>query len=485
LRRYAAVRRQLRKALAKAASNGRDGYVLWSDVYVQCLETSAARSASASVSPVIFGGCDVGTSVVAFEMYMKSSLISYAVSNLNTLLEANDGDPNPSGYVRGGTQYNYVFVADLQAFMAEDGVTVPLDQLRLWMGNFEPYSATACYGGYCLFRSHQRGGNSPQGPAGTAAAAFAPLNGRRTARVDDTSCGAGEEWRCLARNKINALRAEGGLRELAWNASREASAKGYAEELCRNGNMTHSNEAQIEWDAVNKTWKAVAQGENQHYTAGFGEVMCSNCGSYGNAEPGATSAGRGVMLARAIETLNNERNYYRYGKAFSECELNEAYNSPAGSGGGDNYVDYYAMPGGSFAGALSDLVPVKNRMTGHFYQLMYHRATEVGCYAARCGDDVPAGEPRESDAHRWIAICHFDAGVGGGELPFSPRAAKGFVQSLETRDTSDDKSLCFTPCAGALTSTEISAAAAFAGEQVNLTDAPEVGPLYKLNAVDA
>ena len=47
------------------------------------------------------------------------------------------------------------------------------------------------------------------------------------------------------------------------------------------------------------------------------------------------------------------------------------------------------MPGESYAGALSDLIPPSNRMAGHFYQMMYHGATQVGCHAAQCGSDVP------------------------------------------------------------------------------------------------
>ena len=133
-----------------------------------------------------------------------------------------------------------------------------------------------------------------------------------------------------------------------------------------------------------------------------GEVMCFNCGSYGNGVPGATPEGRGVMLARAIESWHMERNYYRYGKSSSTCEYDASYNNPAGSGGGDNYDDMYAMPGGSYAGALSDLIPPANRMAGHFYQMMYHGATEVGCHAAQCGSDVPGGE---ADPDRWVAIC--------------------------------------------------------------------------------
>jgi hypothetical protein len=51
------------------------------------------------------------------------------------------------------------------------------------------------------------------------------------------------------------------------------------------------------------------------------------------------------MLARAIESWHMERNYYRYGKSSSTCEFDGSYNNPAGSGGGDNYDDMYAMPG--------------------------------------------------------------------------------------------------------------------------------------------
>ena len=59
---------------------------------------------------------------------------------------------------------------------------------------------------------------------GAMRTAFTPLNGRKTTRADNTSCVSGSEWKCLATNKVNALRAEGGLKELAWSDTLEAGA---------------------------------------------------------------------------------------------------------------------------------------------------------------------------------------------------------------------------------------------------------------------
>jgi len=151
--------------------------------------------------------------------------------------------------------------------MVEDGVASILDMLKLWVGQFEPYTAKACYtAGYCLFESHSSSSKSPQGSMGAMTAAFAPLNGRKTTRTDNTSCVSGSEWKCLAANKVNALRAEGGLKELAWSDTLEASSRGYAEELCRNGNTTHSNEAAMEWNGTQ--WLSVEEGQNQYMAPG-------------------------------------------------------------------------------------------------------------------------------------------------------------------------------------------------------------------------
>ena len=252
-----AARRQIRKTLASTANGGKNNkvYVSWSDVYVECLESTATRSASASASSVVMGGCNTGTSVVAYEMYFKNTLITLVNDNLMTAIEANDGDPNPSGYINDGTQYNYVFVNDLHAFQEEDGNTVPLDQLRLWVGDFATFKAKSCFtAGYCLFDSYASKGLTPAGSAGAMTTSFPSLNGRSTSRSDDDSCDASTTWRCAGKNKINALRAEGGLRELNWSDALETTARGYANELCRSGNTTHVNEATIEWNETTNAW---------------------------------------------------------------------------------------------------------------------------------------------------------------------------------------------------------------------------------------
>ena len=92
------------------------------------METDAVESASASKFTGTSKSCWTGASIVTYEIYMKNSLLSFVVENLETLVEANDGSPNPSGYVGGGPVYNYDFVHDLHRFMAGAVVTVTNDE---------------------------------------------------------------------------------------------------------------------------------------------------------------------------------------------------------------------------------------------------------------------------------------------------------------------------------------------------------------------
>jgi hypothetical protein len=50
--------------------------------------------------------------------------------------------------------------------MVEDGVASILDMLKLWVGQYEPYTAKACYTAYCDFESHSSSSKSPQGSMG-------------------------------------------------------------------------------------------------------------------------------------------------------------------------------------------------------------------------------------------------------------------------------------------------------------------------------
>ena len=290
---------------------------------------------------------------------------------------------------------------------------------------------------------------------GTGVTSVAPLDalsGRTTvlsAESQLSNCSSSTNPYCVGLARHNQLRSEAGLQELMWDTALATTAKNYADELCSNNTTVHSS-----------------SGPNYNSAENIHAALP------GAGEDPVESSNRGVMLARAVESWNTERNFYNYARIGSKCQTNHLYTAGAGA---DSYARLYEMSGTSvYSGSISSLIPAEDKTTGHFTLMMQATGTKIGCGAVKCSELGETDSTMLSSQGRWVTVCHYDKGNSIGEFPFSERAAYAFQHDLETIDTADDTSMCIEPCDGAMTTAE-RAALATTDAQVVLTENPASG----------
>jgi len=172
----------------------------------------------------------------------------------------------------------------------------------------------------------------------------------------------------------------------------------------------------------------------------------------GGGEDEVPIANRGIMLARAAEGWSLEREFYNYSRTGAACGLDWRYTAVDDA---DSYARLYGMTGPSvWPGAVTDLVPEEKRMIGHFTLMMGTNMNSIGCGAVRCSELGPTDSSMLSPQNRWIVVCHYAGEDMDSSFPFSERAAHAFTRSMETGSPDDDRSLCYTPCDGAMTAEE-------------------------------
>jgi len=257
-------------------------------------------------------------------------------------------------------------------------------------------------------------------------------------------CGASSNTYCVGLARHNEIRAEAGLQELQWDAELATTAKSYADELCYLNTTAHSSSGPNYNSAENIYSGIPAAGEDP-----------------------VDIANRGMMMARAVETWNVERNFYNYARIGASCQTNHLYTAGADA---DSYAHIYGMSGDSvYSGSISSLIPADEKMTGHFTLMMQATGTKIGCGAVQCGELGATDANMLSPQERWVTVCHYDEGNSIGEFPFSERAALAITHDMETTTGADDTSLCIEPCDGAMTTAERAALQAV-DEEVLLTD---------------
>ncbi len=423
------IQEQLRTVIASHTAD----FINKSDVWLQC-QSGEFQNANAG-SGVVVGDCGE-TSFVNYEVYMSTQTFIGAFLSgtpaLQNLIDRNDGSQNTTGFINGSQPYNYVFVEDLKRQIESDGLdaSIHLGQAKASLTDYQVFKYAS--GIDFADKIWQPMDPGDWGGGVTSLKPFTPLAGRTThlsALSQISNCSTSENPYCIGLARHNELRAEGGLRELQWDADLAASAKGYAEDLCQRNEFAHSASGWFQNDAENLYEAIPGAGED--------EVAISD---------------RGIILARAAESWSMERNYYNYSRVGSNCQTNYQYSAGDGA---DSYSRLYAMTGPSvWAGAISDLIPASKKQTGHFTLMMQASASKIGCGAVKCGELGPTDASMLSPQNRWVVACHYDKGNTVGEFPFSERTAAAFKRDLETSSPADDTSLCIEPCDGAMTTAE-------------------------------
>ena len=415
---------QLRKVLAAQAYRT----VNYQDVWLDC-RASRHDLGESDADGLQVGGCFIGESEVAFEIYMKNTLQWVAVDNFNTLTSANGGEPNPTGVVTSPPS-NYVLAHSLREEVAADSLAVEIDTAKVWLGEWEMYTATSCSSvtNSCDFMASGQGSRAPVTDS---------LDGRLTSLAGVSYAGLDAPARAALRTH-NVLRARAGVQALSWSAEMAAVATDYAHVLCRDNSFVHSYDEH--------PW-----GENIYaHIPGGGE----------DAADAATHS------ARMVKSWFNEVNYYRYGRIGRSCTLIKGYTAPEGA---DSYARKVNMTGDVFQGAESSLIAESARMVGHLTQLLHARASSVGCGVVHCADSRAVFDAVESPADRTVGVCRYNVMQTTSELPFSPRAAAALVRDLETLSADDDEALCAVPCDAPLTDADRAAHRAI-DEAVVLTE---------------
>lgn len=418
------------------------------DVWLSCSNGDFQKSNLPA--GLILGQCN-DTSFLNYEVYMQSQPFISAFladpTNLQTLINRNDGSQNTTGFLNGTQPYNYVFVEAIKAELMANGLSdsILIGQAKASLSDYQVYQSNASSN--FATRTWQPMAIDSWGTGVTSVAPTDALQGRTTVLSSASQASSCTNPYCDAYVLHNQLRAQLGLSELQWDTALENSAAGYADDLCRRNVTLHADDT------------------SPYYQAN--EVIYAH--SPGGGEDEVTPANRGTMLTRAVQAWDLERNWYTYARNGANCSTDHLYTAPDGA---DSYSRFEGMSGPSvYAGSISSLIPAESKEVEHFITMFDASATKIGCAAVKCSE---LGETNTTNMlsaqNRWVSICHYDQGYGLGQFPFSERAALAVKQDLETTSTADDVSLCAKPCDGAMTTAERDALEAW-DAQVTLTAA--------------